>query len=127
MANKNKEVKPKNSYFVSVDKLYTLSETKKEDSFSVSPMRARIKRNGKYGFINERGQEIIPPTYDDAGEFVAWELGFYAKVRLDGKQGFIDVNGETVVPIIYDDITGFLPVYFDTADEDLFGRIEDTP
>ena len=51
-----------------------------------------MKLNGKWGFIDKTGKEIVTPKYDDAKDFkegLAWvELngkGFYIKVFPDGK------------------------------------------
>ena len=49
---------------------------------------ARVKLNGKYGFINEVGEEIVEPQYDDVWDF---ENGF-AIVKLNGKWGVIQVT-----------------------------------
>lgn len=81
-------------------------------------MLARFKRDGKYGFLNEMGEEVIPPTYDDAGEFTRCSLGYYAKVRLNGKEGFIHTSGEPLVPIIYDDLTGFVSLSSNEFEDD---------
>ena len=60
----------------------------------------RIKRNGKYGFINDNGVEIIPCMYDDAKDYI---YGF-AKVKRNGKWGCVSESCIEVVPCIYDDV-----------------------
>jgi hypothetical protein len=42
----------------------------------------------KYGYINEKGEEVIPPRFDDAQPFAANGL---AAVRVKGKWGYIRV------------------------------------
>lgn len=56
---------------------------------------ARVKRDGKYGYINEKGEEIIPVKYDLAGKF---NDGF-AWVRVEDDYGYINTKGKVVIPI----------------------------
>jgi hypothetical protein len=65
---------------------------------------ARVKLNGKYGFINKSGTEVIPPKYDNASIFFRDELPL---VKLNGKYGFIDMSGTEVIPCKYDDAVRF--------------------
>lgn len=58
----------------------------------------------KFGFINEKGEEVIPLIYDDADDF---ENGF-CRVRLGTKFGIINTKGEEVVPVKYYNIGKFL-------------------
>ena len=51
---------------------------------------AAVKRNGKWGFVNEKGEEMIPCNYDYVNDF---EEGF-ARVEIDGKWGFVNKQGE---------------------------------
>jgi hypothetical protein len=60
----------------------------------------KVELNGKKGFIDENGKEVVPPKYDyiyDADDDNGWR-----KVELDGKKGFIDKNGKEIVPPEYD-------------------------
>lgn len=57
--------------------------------------------DGKWGFIDNAGREIVSPTYDYVGDFNEG-IAFVAK---DGKFGAINKSGKVVVPIIYDDIS----------------------
>lgn len=58
---------------------------------------AAVKVNGKWGFINKSGKEVIKPEYDAATDF---ENGF-ARVKLNGRWGCINKKGKVVVPIEY--------------------------
>ncbi len=95
---------------------------------------ARVKLNGKWGYINKIGKEVIPLKYDYLYAFreglaeaelnkkwgfidrtgkeiipIKYDyLGFFkeglAKVKLNGKWGFIDKTGKEVIPIKYDEV-----------------------
>ncbi len=62
-----------------------------------------VKQNNKYGFINTKGEIVIPLKYDNAWDFSEWQrTGYLSNVRLGGKSGFIDTSGKEVVPLKYD-------------------------
>ena len=60
---------------------------------------AHVKLDGKWGFIDTNGKEIIPCKYDGVESF---HEGL-AYVTLNGKYGFIDTKGKEVIPCRYDD------------------------
>lgn len=51
--------------------------------------------NGKYGFVNKKGEEVVPLKYDKVESFSEG----MAKVYKDGKYGFINKNGEFIIPM----------------------------
>lgn len=53
---------------------------------------ARVGRNGKYGYMNIKGEEVIPCSYTDAYDF----SNGVARVIIDGKTKYIDINGNVV-------------------------------
>lgn len=59
---------------------------------------AVVSFEGKFGYINQRGEVLIPFMYDIANIF---REGI-ACVELNGKYGFINMNNETVIPFEYD-------------------------
>ncbi len=77
---------------------------------------AGVKKNGKWGFINLRGQEVIIPQYDDYDqkhiEHYSSNVNYYrdfytfrdgvTSVRKNGKWGFINYEGREVIPLEYD-------------------------
>lgn len=73
---------------------------------------AAVNRDGKNGFVNEKGEEVIPSIYkfdDIVGEGVNKEfveLGVI-RVKKDGKWGLLDRKGDLIVPYIYDKIDAF--------------------
>lgn len=60
---------------------------------------ARVKKNNKYGYINEKVELVITLDYDMANEF---DVKNYAKVKKDEKIGYIDISGQPIIPIEYD-------------------------
>lgn len=64
---------------------------------------ACVERDGKWGFVNEAGEEVIPCIYDEVGAFSRGLV----RVQLKGKWGFINMAGKEVIPCIFDD-TGFM-------------------
>lgn len=61
---------------------------------------AIVKKDGKYGFIDKTGNEVIKAEYDYASDF---ESGFACVEKFD-KYGLIDKNGNVWVDCIYDNI-----------------------
>lgn len=69
-------------------------------------MLDRLRNNfvqDKYGFINTKGEEVIPLKYSYAESF---NEGL-AVVKLNSKFGFINTKEEVVVPIKYNSTFGF--------------------
>lgn len=66
---------------------------------------ARCRKSGKYGYVNMKGELVIPLTYDLARDFDSSGL---AAVRMDNdKWGCINTDGISVIPYIYDQISEF--------------------
>ncbi|GHU31918.1 hypothetical protein FACS189497_13140 [Betaproteobacteria bacterium] len=61
--------------------------------------RARVMMNGKWGYINSMGKEVIPLRFDYALGFFADDL---AAVQFDGKWGYINARGETIISPRFD-------------------------
>ena len=73
---------------------------KYESTYCFPDGLALVELNGKCGFVDKSGKEVIPCVYD-----FAW--GFsdgLARVWLNGKWGFIDKNGKEVIPCVYDNV-----------------------
>lgn len=56
-----------------------------------------VKKNGLWGFIDDKGNEIIPPMYQQYNSF---HNGF-ACVKKDGLWGIIDKNNNVILPFKY--------------------------
>lgn len=71
--------------------VYTQLDGKTED-------RILVMRDGKYGYLDPQGNEVIPCQYDRAGLF----KDSRAYVSIGNKWGIIDRTGRVVLPIEYD-------------------------
>ena len=59
---------------------------------------AAVKKDGKYGYINTKGEQIVECKFDNGGDF---NEGF-AVVKKDGKWGYINTKGEQIVECKFD-------------------------
>ena len=67
---------------------------------------ARVENDGKYGFIDTLGQEIIPPIYMEIKDFnqgVAWAYKDWGS-----KYNLIDTLGKGIIPPLYREVTDFV-------------------
>jgi hypothetical protein len=69
-----------------------------------------VELNGKYGAINQQGEEICEIKYDNIGLF----LFDYAIVILNNKYGAIDKNGDEIIGLKYNgyEIKNVIEKYF---------------
>jgi hypothetical protein len=66
---------------------------------------AEVKLNGKWGFINENGEEICEIKYYATTSF---SFGKFAFINYDHKWGIIYKNGYEIVPCVYDNIENLM-------------------
>lgn len=64
---------------------------------------AIVRKDGKYGFINIKGEEVIPCKYENARSFSEG----LAAVQKNNKWGFVNTNGEEVIPCRYNQVEQF--------------------
>jgi|GEM_PF-431248 len=81
--------------------LSTITSFRYDSAAHFSEGRAAVGLNGRYGFIDERGIEVIPLIYDQVFAFD----GEMARVVYSGNFGIIDRYGEVLVPFIYNYIS----------------------
>lgn len=62
-----------------------------------------VKKNGKYGYLNTKLEEVIPCQFEEARPF---DDGL-AAVKKDKMWGFIDKKGENVIPFGYKRVCSF--------------------
>lgn len=64
---------------------------------------ACVYRQGKGGYIDMNGVEVIPCVFESAYPF----YNGLAQVKKEGKYGWINKKGNIVIPIVYDDCRSF--------------------
>ena len=67
---------------------------------------AWVKKDGKWGYINTKGEQIVECKFDSVGNF---SEGF-AIVKKDGKWGYINTKG---YPVFFDKGKNKIEVFFD--------------
>lgn len=107
---------------------------------------AWVEKDGKRGYIDKEGCEIIPLLFDECSDFseglaVVKENGLYgfidktgklvipcqfsmaypfscgrARIKSDGKYGYINMQGETVIPCQYEDCPSYATASKDFCD-----------
>jgi len=66
---------------------------------------AEVKKDGKYGYINEARYPVIPAIYDAIGEMGQKDnapTDGLVSAKKDGKWGFLNTDGKIVIPFLYD-------------------------
>ena len=61
-----------------------------------------VKKDKKNGVINEKGEVVVPVSYDSIEYDRSGEHGFILTV--DKKKGLCGFDGSTIIPLLYDDI-----------------------
>lgn len=78
--------------------------------------------NGKWGYKNSSGNEIVQPIYEDVEEFSEGLGG----VRKDNKWGFIDLMGKIIIPLKYQYLMPFSEGVASIKLNDKWGCIDKT-
>ena len=74
-------------------------------SYFYGDCSAKVKLNGKYGYINKKGEVLMPLIFDEI-EKCTW-ISNMIKVMLDGKYGLYNTSWKEIVPPVYDYIESF--------------------
>ncbi len=83
--------------------------------------RAKIKKDGKFGFIDKQLNIVIQPIYDDASNFRS-DVSF---VKKDGKYGAIDSSGKGIIDATYESLSWFIEgKYFLFTKDKMQGAID---
>lgn len=78
-------------------KISDMQSLKDEITESTAEGLERVYLNGRYGYINNKGEEVVSPKYDDAEDF---HEGL-ASVILHKRQEFIDNTGHIIEELGY--------------------------
>lgn len=65
----------------------------------------RVGLNGKFGYIDDAGKEVVPVIYEELGDFGDGNRPAVAKLR--GMYGYIDANGKQVTDFVYHEAFSF--------------------
>ena len=77
--------------------------SKQYSTVSVFDKGAKAQKNGKWGYISEQGEIVIPFEFDIIEQFSDSK----AKVQIEGKWGYISEQGEIVISFEFDIIEQF--------------------
>jgi hypothetical protein len=82
--------------------------------------------NGPYGYIDTKGNVVIPFRYEDAGEFEedTQPPNGLAPVKTGGKWGYIDRSGKNVIQAQYDGARQFENSLAEVKTGDAYGYID---
>lgn len=69
--------------------------------------RVAVLKQGKYGYLDREGNEVISCRYDDVGAFKQVGNKIVAKVNHNQQWGLIDREGNEILPMMYDAIYGY--------------------
>lgn len=70
---------------------------------------AAVKKDGKWGFINEEGIVVIPLKYENVNPFDSRIAPQITIAKYEGKYGYINIDGVEITPFKYDVATHFNP------------------
>lgn len=76
---------------------------------ALSENRAMIEKNGKYGYVNSAGEEIIPVkfiVFPNLTQFSSFKNG-HVRIKKDDLFGLIDSLGQQVFPALFENIGDF--------------------
>ena len=90
-----------------------------DDVCNFSEGFAAVKKDGKWGYINTKGELIIECKFDDVNYF---NKGF-AVVKKDGKKGYINTKGEQIIECKFDDVRDFYEGFAPVQKDDRWGYI----
>ena len=80
---------------------------------------AVVEKDGKYGYINTKGEQAIECKFDYAKDF---NEGF-AAVEKDGKYGYINIKGEQVIEYKFDGAWDFSEGFAKVKKDGKYGYI----
>ncbi len=89
--------------YIGADGGVVIGPQRYEAAGSFSGGLAKVKKNGRWGFIDRSGKLVVPAVYEEAGDFsegLVW-------ARKNGKWGYIDTAGAEAIPFVYDDVSDF--------------------
>ncbi|HET6993185.1 MAG TPA: WG repeat-containing protein [Bacteroidia bacterium] len=83
-------------------------------------LRAPVKENGKYGYIDESGSYVVKPEFQDAWPFIRGS----AVVKEKGKYGLIDKDGKYILEPQFDSVASFTSACSIVEKDSVWGFIQ---
>lgn len=80
---------------------------------------SKVQKDGKIGYVNKQGVEIIKPQYQEGMTF----HDGYTAVKLSNRWLFLDSTGKAITDAIYEDASGFNNGYAAVSKNNLYGFI----
>jgi hypothetical protein len=80
---------------------------------------SKVQKNGKIGYVNKEGVEVIKPQYEEG---LSFQEG-YTAVREGSKWRYLDSTGKTITPAIYDEALSFTNGLAAASKNNLYGYI----
>jgi hypothetical protein len=122
-ANKQDSLPPTKAF--ALKRIALLSQFTEIDTFSVADGIARAEKEGKYGFIDSTGKEVVPCTNYNVQDFHDG-LGLVQETE-DGGLYFVDKTGKKVIDLAgYENAFSFQNGYATVAKSDGYGLIDKT-
>ena len=113
-----------NSKIIYVDSATMKPAIEKEfdDAFVFAEGFAFVKLNGKYGYIDKKGNPLTDFKYEDCNSF----KNGIARVYFDNKASFIDTSGKEIFPFKYDGLGEFIDGFAFAMQDEKWGYIDRT-
>jgi len=80
---------------------------------------AKVYKGDKVGFINTKGEEVIPIEYEEIDNYGG---DYFYQIKLDDKYGYITGNGVFCEPI-FDKASFFRNANFSVSNKNVFDKI----
>jgi len=94
-----------------------ITRTYYDNAYSFREGMAKVERDGKFGYVNYKGDEAIPLMYDEAVHFFDGK----AEVTLNGRTFYIDIKGNEIKDYTQNNDTLFIDqigyVYFSVGNK----------
>lgn len=94
----------------------------KYDDIGIGEKSLPIKEDGKIGFINNLGKEIVKPKYEECKNFDF--LDDYKWVKAEGKWTCIDKNGVEIFSDVFDNVNSFAGAYASVMKNGKWGIVD---
>lgn len=98
-------------------------------AYTCSENRIPVKVDGKIGFLDKAGKQIIPPRYDAVYKFSGGVAPARIGSKKEGRWGLVDVDGNEVAPFTFGTIFPFsdglaVAMKFDEKENERWGVID---